>query len=191
MRINFYGHTPLFRGRREDRNAVSQLKQDNAYALTEPNQRRINNAIENLQQYSDKENIEFLLDVGEHLRYGTGIQTGKRVKNDWQEKLKTAAEKAVSSNPLLQEKYMPEIQRVFYTQKPLTEEEKEILGYKKSILERADLDSLKDTKNENIRALERNMEYFISSSEIPTAQKLYVLKRLDYMMSPDLKSIRS
>ena len=187
MRINFYVHTPLFRGRREDRNTVSQLKQDNAYALTEPNQRRINTAIENLQQYSDKENIDFLLDVAEHLRYGTGIQTGKSVKNDWQNKLKNAAETVISSNPLLQEKYMPEIQRVFYTPKPLTEEEKQITRYKKAILERADLASLKDTKNENIRELERNMDYFISSSEIPTAQKLYVLKRLDYMMSPDYK----
>lgn len=187
MRINFYGNTPLFRGRREDRNTVSQLKQDNAYALTEPNQRKINTAIENLQKYSDKENVDFLLDVAEHLRYGTGIQTGKTVKNDWQNKLKNAAETVVSSNPHLQDKYIPEIQRVFYTQKPLTEEEKQITNYKKAILERADLDSLKNTKNENIRELERNMDYFISSSEIPTAQKLYVLKRLDYMMSPDYK----
>lgn len=186
MRINFYGYNPLFRGRREDRNTVSQLKKDNNYSLTEPNQRRINNAIENLSQYHDAENMDFILDVAENLKYGTNINTGKTVKNDWKAKLQNAAEQTLAhSNPILKEKYSAEINRVFNTPKALTDDEKAIVEYKNSILKQADLNSLKDTKNENIRSLERNLEYFTASSEIPVKQKLYVLKRLDYFMSPE------
>ena len=57
--------------------------------------------------------------------------------------------------------------------KPLTEEEKEILSLRKSILSQVNQDQLSKIKNDNIRNLNRNLDYFIVSSEVPTSQKLY------------------
>lgn len=186
MKINFYGFQTAFKGRREDRNTASQLRNNNNYALNEPNQRKINQAIENLSNYSGEENVEFLLDLADNLKYGTNIDNGKPVKNDWKNKLKDAAEKSLAhSNPILQEKYQPQIDKIFNNPKPLTDEEKQILAYKDSLINRADLESLKNNHDENTRSLARNLDYFVASTEIPISQKLYVLKRLDYFMSPD------
>ena len=104
MKVNLYINQPVFKGRREDRNTVSQLKNNNNYALNEPNQRKINQAIENLANYPGEENLDFILDVADNLKYGTNIETGKQVKNDWKNKLKNAAENSLAhSNPILEE----------------------------------------------------------------------------------------
>ena len=121
-----------FLGRREDRNTTSQLKHDNNYALTEPNQRKIGNAINNLSKYSDEENLKFLLDVADNLKYRTNIDTGKKVKNDWKGMLQTAtATSLANSNPILREKYQPEFDKVFNSKKALNDDEKEILAAKR------------------------------------------------------------
>ena len=89
MRIDFNVQNPTiirFKGIREDRNTVSQLKNDNAYSLNEPNQRRINIAIDNLAKQKGEENIRFLLNVGENLKYQTNIINGKKTKNDWRKR---------------------------------------------------------------------------------------------------------
>ncbi|MCD8377444.1 MAG: hypothetical protein LUB59_01500 [Candidatus Gastranaerophilales bacterium] len=185
MKVNLYAGQPIFKGVREDRNTTALLKQNNDYSLTEPNQRRINTAIENLAKQRGEENIKFLLDVGENLTYQTNIQNGKSTKNEWKTKLKNAAEESLAhSNPILKEKYEPEIKRVFDEQKELSNDEKAILNYQKSIIKNADLSSIKDNPNENIRNLEQNMDYFITSTETPTKQKRYVMSRLSYFMSP-------
>lgn len=187
MRINSINSTtPKFKGIREDRNTTSQLKENNKYSLTEPNQRRISQAIENLAKQRGEENIRFLLNVGENLTYQTNIPNAKSTKNDWRSKLKDATERSLAiSDPILKEKYEPEIKRVFDEQKPLSDDEKKILMHRDSIMYRADLDSLKSNPNENIRNLKTNMDYFIASTETPTAEKAYVMERLDYMMSPN------
>ncbi len=187
MRINSINSTtPKFKSVREDRNATSQLSKNNDYSLTEPNQRRINKAIENLSKQRGEENIKFLLNVGENLTYQTNIPDAKPSKNEWRSKLKDATEKSLAiSDPILKSKYEPEISRVFDEPKKLSDDEKSILEHKKSIMSRVDLDSIKSNPNENIRNLEKNMDYFISSTETPTKQKAYVMERLDYMMSPD------
>lgn len=189
MRVNSINSTtPKFKGTREDRNITAQLKTNNSYSLTEPNQRRISQAIENLAKQRGEENIRFLLNVGENLTYQTNIPNAKATKNDWRSRLKEATERSLAiSDPILKEKYEPEIKRVFNEQKPLSEDEKKILMHRDSIMYRADLDSLKSNPNENIRNLESNMDYFISSTETPTAEKAYVMERLDYMMSPHYK----
>ena len=92
--------TTNFKGIREDRNTVSQLKENNDYSLNELNQRRINKAIENLAKQKGEENLQFLLNVGENLKYQTNIDNGKKTKNDWRSKLKTASEESLAhSNP--------------------------------------------------------------------------------------------
>lgn len=186
MKINFLLYQPNFKGRREDRNNVNQLRVNNSYSLTDPNQRRISESIENLGKYSGDENLNFILDVANNLQYGTNIENGKSPKNDWKMKLKGAAEKVLNiSNPSVKEKYQSKFDEIFNMPQKLTEDEKAILEYKKLILKNSDLKSLECNKNENIKSLEKNLDYFIKSSETTTAQKLYILKRLDYMMSPN------
>lgn len=188
MKVNFMTQSPVFKGVREDRNTTAQLKQNNDYSLTEPNQRRINKAIENLAKQRGEENIQFLLDVGENLTYQTNIQNGKKTKNEWKSKLRNAAKESLAhSNPVLREKYLPEIQRVFDDNKNLSIDEKAILMHKRSIMKRVDKDALKDNPNENIKNLERNLDYFITSTETPTKQKRYVMQKLDFLMSSGYK----
>ena len=189
MRLNMFNSiTPVFKGRREDRNTVQQLKQDNNYSLTENNQIKINNAIDNLANEKGEKNVKFLLDVADGLQYGTNIDLGKESKNNWKEKLHNAANKSLSmSDPITQKKYAPEMTRVFSEMKGLSKDEKDILKSRESILSRLDMKQLENEKNPNIKNVRSNLDYFIASSETPTKQKKYILNRLDFFLSPDYK----
>ena len=124
-----------FKGRREDRNTVSQLKTDNDYSLTENNSSRINKAIENLSNEKGESNVRFLIDVAENLTYSTGIDTGLKPRHDWKLKLKEAAQKSLTaSDPITREKLSPVLHKVFDSKKPLSPDEKEILAYRDNIL---------------------------------------------------------
>ena len=153
MRLNMFNSiTPVFKGRREDRNTVQQLKQDNNYSLTENNQIKINNAIDNLANEKGEKNVKFLLDVADGLQYGTNIDLGKDAKNNWKEKLHNAANKSLSmSDPITQKKYAPEMTRVFSEMKGLSKDEKDILKSRESILSRLDMKQLENEKNPNIK----------------------------------------
>ncbi len=183
--INLF--SPYFKGQRQDRKAVEQLKSDNDYDLNLPNQRRISQAIENLGNVSGEENVNFLLDVAENLKYRTNIQIDdKKSFNDWQAKLQTAVQSSLAkSDKDVAERLSTRIVDVFSSSKPLTSAEKEILSLQKSILAQIDWDSLKAIPNKNIKNVKQNLDYFIVSSEVPTAQKLYIMKRLNHFMSPD------
>lgn len=189
MRINNINiFSPNFKGKRQDRNAVSQLKNDNPYDLNVPNQRRISEAIDKLSNVSGEDNVNFLVDVADNLKYGTNIDLNKKSYNDWNLKLKNAAEKSLSlSDKSVQEKLGARVADGFKSQKPLTKTEKEILAERKNLLSQIDFNSLKEIPNENIRNIKNNLDYFIVSSEVPTSQKLYILKRFNYFMSPDYK----
>ena len=177
---------PSFKSRREDRNTITQLTQENDYSLSENNQKRIEKAIDNLAQEKGESNLKFLIDTAENLKYGTDIKTNAEPKHDWKKRLHQAADKSLlASDPIVRQKYQPEINRVFNTQKPLSPEEKEILNLKENILKSLDLSQLKDEKNSNIKNVERNLNYFIVSSEVPLKQKKYILNRLQYMLSDD------
>lgn len=189
MRIFKIINTPVvFGGIRQDRNTVSQLKQDNPYDLNVPNQRRINNAIEELSKVGGEENVEFLLDVSSNLKYGTNINLGKRPYNDWREKLNKAAEKSLKlSDKSVQEKLSKHLEHVIHDKREYTPEEKEILVQRELLFDKIDTEALSKIKNSNIKHLNRNLNYFIISSEVPTSQKLYILKRLNFLMSDDYK----
>ena len=79
------------------------------------------------------------------------------------------------SDPITREKFAPEVSRVFYSQKPLNEEENQILKSKKNILESIDKTQLENEKNPNIKNIEKNLNHLIVSSEIPLHQKKYIL----------------
>ena len=113
---------PNFKGKREDRKAVAQLKENNPYSLNTINQRRINNAIESLSEVSGQDNAEFLLDVADNLRYQTRIDLGKSHFNDWQVKLDDAITKSLAkSSPEVQERLAPRLEQLRKS-KPLSEE---------------------------------------------------------------------
>lgn len=184
MRIYGVNNCASFTGVRQDRNTVEQLKRDNAYDLNLPNQRRISKAIDELSNVSGEDNINFLLDVSKNLRYGTNIDLGKKPYNDWREKLNNAAEKSIKlSDKSIQEKLLKKLQQVKQAPKTLTKEEKEIMANREILLSKINPEELQIIKNENTLKLQRNLNYFVISSEIPTSQKLYILKRLNFMMS--------
>lgn len=181
MKVNLFLQNPNFKGIREDRNTVSQLKENNNYSLTEPNQRRINKAIENLAKQRGEENIKFLLDVGENLKYQAKLPDKTiKTKNDWSNKLKGAAEESLAhSNPILKDKYQAKIDAVF-SEKPLSKDEEDMAKIKNRLVRK-----VKGTEEE--ASVKKNLEYFIASTETPIEQKKYVMKRLDYFMSPKYK----
>lgn len=180
--------TPYFKGKREDRKSVEQLKNDNSYDLNVINQRKISKAIENLSEIPGEDNVNFLLDVSENLKYGTAIDLGKSCYNDWHVKLNNAAKKSLSlSDPEVQQRLASRLETAMNTKRNLNDVEIQILKLKDSLLSKVDRKSLDKIKNKNIKNLDRNLDYFIISSEVPLSQKLYIMKRLDYFMSPEYK----
>ncbi len=175
-----------FKGQRQDRNTVSQLTKDNSYDLNLPNQRRINEAIENLAKVRSEENIRFLLDTSNNLRYGTNINLGdKKSYNDWRNKLNAAAKSAIyASDENIRKKYLPLIEQSSEIH-PYTDEEKAILAEREALLSKIDYEQLNKLESSNIRNINRNLDYFIISSEVPISQKLYILKRLNHLMSDE------
>ena len=177
-----------FKGTREDRNIVEQLKQNNDYSLTENNQKRISKSIENLAQNKGEKNLEFLLDVAENLQYGTNIKTDSAPRNDWKAKLKNAVETSFNiSDPIAKNKYESKIQKVFDPKKPLSPDEKALLDMRSEILKKIDKSQLQNLANYNVKNIEKNLNNFIISSETPLQQKKYILNRLDYFLSPEYK----
>lgn len=180
--------TLVFKGVREDRNTIEQLKKENDYSLSENNQKKISKAIDNLGQSSDEKNVEFLLDVAENLKYGTNIETDEEPKNNWKLKLQTAVSNSIKKTaPEVKKKYEPEIKRLFSAKKPLSPVEQEILQLKGNILKNIDKSQLNGEKNTNVTNIERNLNNLIASSELPINQKKYILNRFEYFLSPDYK----
>ncbi len=188
MRIYRVNSCTNFNGIRQDRNTVEQLKQDNAYNLNLPNQRRILNAIDELAKIPGEDNVSFLLDVSQNLRYGTNFDLGKKPYNNWKERLNNAALMSLKlSDKSVQTKLSKKVEQVINAPKILTFEERELLAHKELLLEKINPDDVKNLKNINETKLYRNLNYFLISSEVSLAQKIYILKRLNYMMSDDYK----
>ncbi len=185
MKVLYINPFLNFKGQRQDRKTIAQLKQDNPYDLNVINQRRINQAIENLSEIEGEDNVDFLLDVSENLKYGTNIDNGKTSYNEWRVKLNEAAKRSLAKSPKsVQEKYSQRIANAS-KKKELSQSEKEILKIKDELLSKIDQDELKKISSNNIKNLNNNLDYFIISSEVPTAQKLYIMKKLNYFMSPE------
>lgn len=177
-----------FEGKRQDRKNVEQLKKNNPYDLNVINQRNIQTAIENLSNEGGAENAKFLLDVSKHLKYGTNIDLGKTPNHDWRAELNEAAKKSIEKAPKKEQKKLyAQMKRAEKVQRPLTAPEREILNLREAILSKVDRDVLENIKYTNVKNFDRNFDYLISSSEISVAQKLHIMKKLNYLMSPKYK----
>ena len=159
-----------FEGKRLDRNAVSQLRKSNKYSLTEPNQRYISNAIENLGKVKGVKNINFLLDTAAKNTYKTNIVLQNAPKNNWTAKLLAAAAAAIAITPFVSDKIKSKMAKLEQPQR-LNDVEKEILALREQLLAVVDLEQINNDSKSTMKNFERNLDYFIVSSETTLEHK--------------------
>ncbi len=173
-----------FKGKRLDKNAVSQLMKNNPYSLTEPNQRYISNAIESLGKVAGEKNIQFLLDVAAKNKYSTSITLQDLPKNDWKSKLLAAATAALAITPLANSTLADKIEDL-KTSSNINKDEADILDLREQLLAVVDLEQINKHSLSTAKNFTKNLDYFITSSETNIEHKKYVLERLNYFMSDE------
>ena len=178
-----------FLGKREDKNTVEQLKQQGD-ALTLNNQRNINNAIDKLSEDSSEENIKFLMNVAQGLRYGTSFDLDdKKTNNDWKGKLKAATEKALSNTDSPNKaKLQEQFKATFVDKKEMSDDEKAIMNLRNKIMQTKGLpQAMNESKIDAVKNISKNLDYFVISTEITTKEKKSCLEKLNKLMSPEYK----
>jgi len=186
-----------FKGTRTLKNTVSQLAKNNKYSLNEPNQRNITNSINELGKTSGEKTVKFLLDIASRLKYATNIKLKDKPINNWKEMLLNAAAGALAITPFLNKtdftKKIEELRNI----NSLNTTEENILKLRSDLLKVVDINQIKNETEDGIKDFERNLDYFIVSSETTLEHKKYVLKKLNYLMSdkyqinPQLKDKKS
>ena len=173
-----------FKSKRVHRNIITQLTKNNSYSLTEPNQRLIKNAITEFSKNYDKKSIDFLITTAAKTKYSTNIVLKDAPKNDWKTILLTAAAGAAAAVASIPEKLnlFNKIEEVGDV-KELNKTELEILDLREHLLSSVDLKQIEKETIGPVKDFERNLDYFIISSETTLEHKKYVLKQLKYFMS--------
>ena len=182
-------HNISFLGRREDKNTVDQLRKQGD-ALTLNNQRNINTAIEKLSEDSSEENIKFLMNVAQGLRYGTSFELdNKKTNNDWKGKLQEATQKALANTDSPNKaELQKQFQATFVDKKEMTDDEKAVMSLRDNLLKTKGLpQAMHDSKIDAVKNIAKNLDYFVISSEITTAEKKSCLEKMNKMMSPEYK----
>lgn len=182
-------HNISFLGKREDKNTVEQLKKQGD-ALTLNNQRNITTAIEKLSEDSSEENIKFLMNVAQGLRYGTSFELGnKKTNNDWRGKLQQATAKALANTDSPNKaELQKQFNATFVDKKEMSEDEKAVMSLRDNLLKTKGLpQAINDSKIDAVKNIAKNLDYFVISSEITTKEKKSCLEKLNKMMSNDYK----
>ena len=157
-----------FLGKREDKNTVEQLKKQGD-ALTLNNQRNITTAIDKLSEDSSEENIKFLMNVAQGLRYGTSFDLDdKKTNNDWKGKLKAATEKALSNTDSPNKaKLQEQFKATFIDKKEMSEDEKAVMNLRNKIMQTKGLpQAMNESKIDAVKNISKNLDYFVISTEI-------------------------
>ena len=178
-----------FLGKREDKNTVEQLKQKGD-ALTLNNQRNINNAINKLSEDSSEENIKFLMNVAQGLRYGTSFDLDdKKSNNNWKGKLQEATAKALANTDSPNKaKLQEQFKATFVDKKEMTKDEKAVLDLRNKLMQTKGLpQAMNNSKIDAVKNISKNLDYFVISTEITTEEKKSCLEKLNKMMSPEYK----
>lgn len=173
-----------FKGIRLDKKVVSQLSKNNRYSLSEPNQRKIAEAIKNLGEVKGAKNINFLLDTAAKSTYSTNIVLKDTPKNNWKAMLIAAATTAIALTPFISKQIKEKIAKLASPQE-LNNIEEEILYLRNKLLNKADLNQIKEQAGITAKDFEKNLDYLIISSETTLEHKKYVLERLNYFMSDE------
>ena len=190
-----------FRSLRTDKKQIETLKQGDIPIL-ENKRENILSSLHNLSSNAERANIEFLLDIAQNLEYGqngnsefreiideTTETTTPRENTDWSkilsETIKAALNNAKEDVSDLEETY----QRLFSTRRPLTPIQQEVLDLRQQLREKIITeDSLNDTDTLNtIAEISKDIDYFISSSEIPMSQKKECLEKFLYFLSDEYR----
>ena len=177
-----------FKSKRIHRNIITQLAKNNPYSLTEPNQRLIKNAITEFSKNYDSKSINFLINTAAKTKYTTNITLKDAPKNDWKTILLTAAAGAAAAITSATERLglFNQIEEAGEVQE-LNKTELEILDLRSNILKTIDLKQIEKETQGPIKDFERNLDYFIVSSETTLEHKKYVLKQLKHFMSNKYK----
>ena len=188
-----------FRGSRVFHNTVAQLAKNNPYSLTEPNQRAISKAIEELSKVKGIKNIRFLMDTAAQSKYSTNIVLQDSPRHNWKTKLIEAAKSALDKTNFgrVQASYWFSAISAILSNKGLNSDEEEILNLRDELLKTVNLEQIENETVGTTRDFKRNLDYLITSSETTLAHKKYILQRLNYFMSdeyeinPQLKDKKS
>ena len=183
MQINYnLSGNNSFKSLRQDKKFVEQLTKDNKYTFAENNQRRILESIENIGKKGSEKNVKFLLNVAKNIRYATNIKFNFSPKNQWLNALMAATSTAITVAGLDNSiELKQEYDEVFAIDKPLTEEETQILGKYDSIVNTLS----KMTDKKTLEPINNNLQYFIISSESSLEDKKYILDRLEFFLSDE------
>ncbi len=199
MNFNSTFSNPSFKGRRDDLNNIKSLSENNMPIL--PNKRQlILSAIDNVGKTADARDIEMLMGTVETMKYGIqnnsefakalGGEHGEKENNDWDGILQSTIRTAIDAQseedrPALEARF----QKVFGEEKPLTEQEKQMLDLRQSILTSKEMTNVLDDADKTFEAtrIRQNLDYFIASSEINNEDKVTCLKKMDYFLSDDYK----
>ncbi|MCD7878451.1 MAG: hypothetical protein LUG16_00790, partial [Candidatus Gastranaerophilales bacterium] len=192
-----------FKSLRTDKNTISILK-NGENPLLDNTKFNIYAALSNIsKKYPEKENIEFLLDIADNLEYGQGgnsefkdildedgVTEGKRENTDWSLILKDTVKRALKRNNDEDiNDLIIKYSQTFETKKELTENQKKILELRENLTENLISDNITEDSEELERTtrIRKNLDYFISSSEISGKQKEECLEKFIYFMSDEYK----
>ena len=190
-----------FKSLRTDKNTLTQLK-NGEKPLIENNKQNIYAALNNVGSQTDRKSIEFLLDLADNLTYGQNGESEfkkildldantptQRENTDWSKLLADTIKRALNASCDKTEDLEQEYERIFLNSKPLTNEQKQILELRRQLTDKIcsetsveDVDSLIISAN-----IRKNLDYFISSSEISFKQKRECLEKFLYLLSDDYK----
>lgn len=177
----------VFKGQRVWKNTISQLTRNNPYSLTEPNQQQISEAIKAMASTKGDNNIKFLLNSAAKLKYSTNIKLKDAPKNNWKGMLLSAAATIATLAPLSVKNKVDKRIETIQNNTVLNKDEKEILLLREQLLDAVNLKQISKETKGSAKDFNKNLDYFIISSETTLKHKKYVLERLNYMMSDKYK----
>lgn len=203
MKINGINNTFRFgfTSLRTDKKEIEILK-NGQKPILDNKKENILIALNNLAQNSDRSSIEFLLDVAQHLTYGqsgdsefkdiiddtTSIED-ERENTDWSQILAQTIQQALDLSGDDVSDLKDDFEKIFSSKHPLTPEQQEVLDLRTALRQSVQSeDALDDAESLTRQAqIINNIDYFVSSSEIPLSQKKECLEKFIYFLSDDYK----
>lgn len=201
MKVRTINNTNVFsfKSLRTDKNNVATLK-NGSNPILENKKENILTSLACIANNPNRANIEFLLDVAQNLNYGQNGNSEfrdiidetteapiERENTDWQLVIGETIKQALSQSPEDVSDLEIAYKNLFNIKAPLSQQQKEILDlrneFKKKVVNQ---NSLTDTDALTRSAsVSKNIDYFISSSEISLPQKKECLEKFLYLLSDE------
>lgn len=201
MKINSVNkvYNPLFGSLRTDKNNVAMLK-NGSMPILDNKKENILASLNKMADNPERTNIEFLLDIAGNLEYGqagnsefkdiideTTDVLSERENTDWSEVLADTIRRALSESDEDVSDLKTRYEQIFTQKQPLTPQQREIIELRNQFKKLAvnknsveDIDSLVRSAQ-----VSKNIDFFISSSEISFEQKKECLEKFLYFLSDE------